>query len=393
MTNLSTLKVAAFFKSKYPEGSSPMELRLHLYMAALQSEGAEVVIFVPSETIINEQVWDHVKYKYLLVDDLSNFSNLKIQQYYSNLIKEYLNGYDVIFTCLDDDNNILQYIKAVNSFGGKLVMEMNENPYSIIGSRKDFKFILFLKRWYFLNIVSPKVHGFIVISRNLEKLFNKYKVNQTQIIRIPVLAANFPTKLNRIPKTDHHYILHAGSLSEQKDGVKAMLTAFKIAKSKLNKELFFFFTQNKGLPNLLKWINHFVSLNQFENSIVFKGILSPKELEKLYEGCDLAIINKPHNSQNDFNFSSKIPELIQRKIPLIISKTKEHEFYFSHDYNCFLVEPNDYEAIANGIVKILTDYNYASTISENACKLIESDFYFLNHKKTLFDFFNKVKNS
>jgi glycosyltransferase involved in cell wall biosynthesis len=362
-------------------------------MRALHSAGAEVTIFVPFDTIKNEQIWDHVKYKYLLTDDLSGFSNLKIHQYYANLIKKHLVGYDVVFTCLDNDNDILHYVKAVNSFGGKLVMEMNENPYSIIGSRKDFRFILFCKRWYFLNFVVPKVNGFIVISRNLETLFNRYKNKKSQIIRIPILSANFAIKINKFPKTDHHYILHAGSLSEQKDGVKSMLSAYKIAKSKLNRELSFFFTQNKGLPNLLKWINNFIAFNKLEKNIVFKGILSPNELEKLYADCDLAIINKPYNFQNNFNFSSKIPELIQRQIPLIISKTKEHEYYFRHDYNCYLVEPNDEEAIAKGIGKIITDKKYSEYIAENASKLIESDFYFLNHQKSLFDFFYKVKNS
>jgi glycosyltransferase involved in cell wall biosynthesis len=172
-----------------------------------------------------------------------------------------------------------------------------------------------------------------------------------------------------------------------------MLLAYKIAKSKLNKELSFFFTQNKGLPNLLKWINNFIFFNKLEKNIIFKGILSPNELEKLYADCDLAIINKPYNFQNNFNFSSKIPELIQRQIPLIISKTKEHEYYFRHDYNCYLVEPNDEEAIAKGIEKIITDKKYSEYIAENATKLIESDFYFLNHQKSLFDFFYKVKNS
>ncbi len=393
MTDNSQLKVAAFFKSNYPEGSSPMEVRLHLYMRALQSAGAEVTIFVPSSTQNKEQIWDHVKYKYLLTDNLFGFSNLKIHQYYAQLIQKNLHGYDVIFTCLDNDNQIKHYIKAVNSFGGKLVMEMNENPYSIIGSRKDFRFMLFCKRWYFLNFVAPKVHGLIVISRNLETLFNRYKSKKNYIIRVPILSANFATKINKTPKIDHHYILHAGSLSEQKDGIKAMLTAYKIAKSKLNRELSFFFTQNKGLPKLLRWINQFISLNQFEKNIVFKGILSPNELEKLYASCDLAIINKPKNFQNDFNFSSKIPELIQRKIPLIISRTKEHEFYFRHDYNCYLVEPNDEEAIAKGIIKIITDKKYGEFIAENASKLIESDFYFLNHQKSLFEFFNNVKSS
>jgi len=393
MTNNSQLKVAAFFKSNYPDGSSPMEVRLHLYMKALQSAGAEVCIFVPSDTQNKEQIWDHVKYKYLLVDDLSRFSGLSIHKYYADLIKQNLNAYDVVFTCLDDDNQIMHYIKAVHSFGGKLVMEMNENPYSIIASRKDFKPILFIKRWYFLKFITPKIDGLIVISRNLENLFNKHKGKKKHVVRIPVLSSQYSNISKKILQTDHHYILHAGSLSEQKDGIKAMMSAYKIAKSNLNTELSFFFTQNKGLPSILKWINQFILSNQLEKNIVFKGILSPTELEKLYVGCDLAIINKPHNFQNDFNFSSKIPELIQRKIPLIISRTKEHEFYFRHDFNCYLVEPNDDVAIAKGIVKIITDKKYSEYIAENASKLIETDFYYLNHQNSLFDFFNKVKNS
>lgn len=388
-----TLSVVAFYQTNYPDDSSPMASRLHFYMRALYAAGADVKIIVPSSEIKQDKFIDGINYSYRLVDQKCLESNRNKHLTYSEIVRELSLKFDVVFISLSDDNATRFYTNAVKKVNGKLVVEMNENPYSIIGSRKDFKVILFFKRLFYLNFVLKKIDGVIVISKNLENLIERFKGKKTQIIRIPILSEKTQYVYNINRGIKDKYILHAGSLSEQKDGIKSMIKAFKIAKSELDFNLKFYFTQDKGLPNLLKWIRNFLTINKLENDIKFTGILNRKELDELYKNCSLAIVNKPINSQNNFNFSTKLTELIPRKIPLIISNTGEHSNYFIHNFNCYLVEPDNVIEMSKGIIKILTDSEYSNFITNNASSLIDNEFYYLNHSKSLFDFFLNIKKS
>jgi glycosyltransferase involved in cell wall biosynthesis len=328
---------------------------------------------------------------YKFIENLDKNTEVTNNLLYIQTIKELSKQFDVVFTSLANDSWLKKYAEAVRDVKGKIVFEMNENPHSIVASRRDLKIVLALKRWFFLNFSLKNVDGFIVISRSLEDLFLKHKSNNTLIIRVPILATNRLLINSNRSKLNLKYIFHAGSLSEQKDGIKAMFTAFHIAKQKLKIELKLYLAFKTGLPKLLKWINSFVDNNNLKSDVVFTGLLVGEQLDEYYDKCSLAIINKPVNIQNDYNFSTKLTELIPRGIPLIISKTGEHNYYFKHNYNCYLVEPDNQEEIAEGIVKIINNPEYSEMITKNALQLIDSDFYYLNHASNLFDFFMKVK--
>jgi len=385
------LNIVAFYKTNYPNDSSPMSSRLHLYMKALAHEGAEVLIVSPTNESKEDSLIDGVLYSYRVVNNLSKNSEKVNNLIFIEIIKDLSQKFDVVFTSLANDSWVKKYAKAVRSVGGRIAFEMNETPHSIIASRKDFKFILAIKRWIFLNFIVKKTDGFIVISKSLENLFTKYKGNNTQITRVPILSENKLLITPNRNSLNNKFIFHAGSLSEQKDGIKALFKAFLIAQQKLNINFKFYLTQKTGLPHLLSWINNFIKTNKLQSKIEFTGLLERNVLNSYYDKCTLAIINKPRNIQNDYNFSTKLTELIPRGIPLIISKTGEHNHYFKHDYNCYLVEPNNQEEIAEGIVKIINNPEYTEMITKNALQLIDSDFYYLNHASNLFDFFMKVK--
>lgn len=385
------LVIAALYKTNYPNDSSPMASRLHLYMRALKNTGAKVIIIIPTFEEKKDYSIDDIKYQYEYIKNPSLKGNIKEANI--ELLKKIAPQYDVIFTSISDDSWVKYYVEAIQKVKGKMVIEMNENPHSIVGSRKDFKIILFLKRLYFLHFVANRLDGLIVISRKLESLFSTYKGVNTKVIRIPVLCDLIQKKDLLKVQEKIPYILHAGSLSEQKDGIKAMLKAFKIAHDELQGKLRFIFTLKIGFPGLINWIDNFIKVNNLEEFIEFKGFVNREELNELYAGCSLAIINKPINVQNNYNFPTKLTELIPRKIPIIVSETGELDYYFKHNLNCYKVIPNDYLEIAKGIMKILSDRTYADEISENAVKLAETEFYFDNYGQKLFDYFLKVKNA
>ena len=384
------MKVIAFSTSVYPNGFTPMSHRLHYYMKALQLEGANVEIVMPSREEKEGGMHENIPYSYVKVDSTrSRFSNRKVIQEYAEIFSTLAKRCNVVFTSEDRNYAILKLSKSVHAAGGKIVIELNENPYSIFSSRIDTRLFLNLKRWIFLHKILPKVDGIITISRALSDLVSKYKAEHAALVRIPVLSGEKEIKRSNLYK-GVPYILHAGALSEQKDGVKAMLNSFKIAHHKLNGNLKFIFTSKYGFPSLITWIDKFIQKNGLTNAIEFKGIVSKEELETLYENCSLAILNKPSNPQNDFNFPTKLSELLPRSIPIIATATGELSFYFKDNVNAFLVEANNSELIADKIIYIISNPKEAEIVGANGRALAEKEFYYLNIADDLYKFYEKV---
>ena len=367
------LKVTVFYVGKYPDGFSPMSYRLHNYFKALNLNAVQVEIIMPTNEPKKNGVFEGIPYSYILTKNRNAFNGYLIAKEYAKICGSISKKCDVLFTTVKNNLSLKFIIAAVHKNNGKIALEINENPYSFKARRLDIKPLRRFKRYYFLKYILPKTDGVIVISKKLEDLVKKYINQNTPLIKIPILSSAKEIKRNN-SNTGMPYILHAGALSESKDGIKAMLEAFALANKKLNYKLKFVFTSKKALPNLNKWINRFVKQNNLKDFIEFKGIVPKQELDKLYDGTSLVIVNKPSNFQNDFNFPTKLTEILPREIPLIVSATGELKNYFKDCKNAFVVAPNN-----------------INQISKKGKLLAIDKFYFSNYSVQLYNFFKKVQ--
>ena len=383
------MKIIAFFPGVYPNGFSAMSYRLHYYMKALQYQGAEVEVVMPTEKLEIDGIFEDIPFSFIKVSKQNRFNRKKIVNEHAAICSELAMKCDVVFTCGVNNSNLKLIANSVHRSKCKIAIEVNENPYSIFGSRLDTKVGLLLQRLIFLNFSLKKPDGIIVISKLLFELISHHKRNDSVIVQIPILSGKNMIK-REIKHVEIPYILHAGALSEQKDGIKAMLQAFAVAHKKLNRNLKFIFTNKVGFPSLLNWINKFVADNGLENYVEFKGMISKDDLDELYNNCSLTIVNKPSNAQNDFNFPTKLTEILPREIPLIISKTGELKNYFFDKKNAFLVEANNVEQISNQIIYIMTHPVETAQITQNGRLLAEKEFFYLNHSENLYSFFKQV---
>lgn len=122
----------------------------------------------------------------------------------------------------------------------------------------------------------------------------------------------------------------------------------------------------------------------------FTGIVDRQTLEELRRNCALCIVNKPSNAQNDYNFPTKLTELLPEGVPLIVSRTGEPARYFRDGENAHVVEANDAEQIADRIVRILGHPEETARITRGGQLLNREAFYYLNHAPALADFFRRV---
>ncbi len=384
------MKIIAFYTGIYPKGFSPMSYRLHYYMKALQFAGAKVEIVMPAYGELKTNgIFESIPYSFFKTSKPTRFNSIKIEREYVEICSKLVSDCDVLFTTCKGNTLLHKISKIVHQKGKKLAVEINENPYSIFGSRVNIAFFMKLKRNYFLKNTLKKIDGVIVISNALHHLISTHKSNKTELIKVPVLCECTKT-INQKNYSGNPYILHAGALSEQKDGIKAMLRAFLIARNKMNNNLKFIFTIKKGLPSLTNWIDNFINKNNLKDCIEFKGLIPSEELEELYNNCSLAIVNKPSNAQNDFNFPTKLTELLTREIPLIVSDTGEMSKYFIDNENAFVVDADNPEQIADKICFILLNPEKTREITKAGRQLAEQDFNYIHYSKPLYQFFESV---
>lgn len=386
------MRVKCFYGGQYPNGFSPMSMRLHYYMKALAAEGVEVEVVVPAAKPMKAGIWEEIPYRYMQAPAPTRFNKKAVARAYASICGSLAGECDALLAVVPTHSARKRCADAVHKAGGRIVFELNENPGSIYSSRLDTPLSLKIERWNYLHRVLPRADGVIVISHPLEELVCRHKRHATRIVRIPILSGSdrvaerdAPAPPDGIP-----YLLHAGALSEQKDGIMAMLRGYVIARERLGGKLRFVFTYRVGFPKLLARIDRMIAENGLEQDVTFTGIVDRERLEELRRNCALCVVNKPSNAQNDYNFPTKLSELLPEGIPLVVSRTGEMARYFRDGENAWMVEANDAEQIADRIVRIIRHPEEAARVARGGQLLNREAFYYMNHARELAAFFRRV---
>jgi glycosyltransferase involved in cell wall biosynthesis len=387
------MKILFLFNGIYPEGMA-MSNRLHLYAKGLLANGVQVDVVIPSNKRSNTSGF-YEGIKFSTIKNPIIFQNYFLRQinsvfasfYYAEYCFRKAKNYDVFLIPGFGWFSALLMILCTHIGGARLVMEVNENPYSPEGGRLDPVWIRKIRRQLMLYLPFQFTDGFIVISESLEKLIQKHKRRFAKIIKIPILIDNKSELLTASKDLKHPFIFHTGGLSETKDGVIAMFEAFSKACKKLTVPLRFILTTKVMQPGLLQKIESIINTNGLKDRVIFKGLLSKKELNDLRNSCTLAIINKPSNWQNDYNFPTKLGELMLAGIPVIASSTGEMGKYLKDNETAFIVPANDIDAIAEKILFIVNNPDIATIIGQNGKNFALEKFNFLNYSDKLTSFF------
>ncbi|MCX6238340.1 MAG: glycosyltransferase [Bacteroidia bacterium] len=395
---MNNKKVLILFDGKFP-GESAAYSRIIKYIKGLQENGvqAQIVSPVPSKKIIKNQVFEKDDISYSYMKDSPFFNHILV-----NRINIFLMSFYAFYYCLKQSGN--QESVFIYGFGWlskflmiiafrfsyeKVFIEVNENPYSMEDFRlKRLTFISTCNRWMLFNTVFRLVDGFVVISDKLEQLVSNYKKKSATVLKIPILveAVEYPLSLkDAFPETDP-FIIHTGSIYEQKDGIISVFKAFVKASSKTDRNIRFIITGTKSKIPQQKEIDTILSKNGLKERVIYTGPINEEELKRYRKCCTMAIVNRPENFQNDYNFPTKLGEYLIAGVPVIASNSGEMVKYLTDGENAFLVEPNDSEAIAQRIIFILENSDKAKAIGERGRMLALKHFNYKNHGKRLSSF-------
>ena len=117
------------------------------------------------------------------------------------------------------------------------------------------------------------------------------------------------------------------------------------------------------------------------------------ELMKLYDSIDFAYIARPDNIVTRANFPSKVPELLNKGIPPIITNVGDISEYLTDGYDSIILKNCTKESCVAAIRLCLKmGVDEISQFHLNAKSCAKNVFDYRNHAKEISDFLNTIKS-
>ncbi|MDK9708686.1 MAG: glycosyltransferase [Desulforhopalus sp.] len=391
------MKIRIVTLASFPEGLAATS-RIRCYAKALQEQGDDVEVVSPKNIhLLPGRCW--------LFEGESEgirFRLLCNREAKGGLWKRYLRAYmepivlslytiatmwqcDVFFIYANTAMSRFLMMLLLRVGGKKIVLELNEYPYATEGSRiTRLPGVSYFLRAFVLHAVFPLANGFIVISQALEDVAKRY-APKTKKILVPILTEHLPSPSpKRKAGTEEVYLFHAGSLSEQKDGILAVFDAFSMAHQMLNEQygirLKFFLTNKVTQSSTWEGIVRILAKHGLHDAIVITGFCPERNLQGLMSGALAHIINKPKSFQNHYNFPTKLGSCLASGRPVIFAaEGLEANRYLVDGDNAFVVAPDDSEKMAKAVVRCYHERELGANIGKRGMETVEQHFHYGRH--------------
>lgn len=403
------MKVNIITQSTFPDGHAATS-RIKCYAKALNSRGHDVHVIAPSNvTRLDGRFWcltgDAEGINFTIVTN-RNKSRAKIANYFWAFIEPTIICLRALTTMRRHDVHLLYINTALTRFlltfflryigRRKVAIELNEYPYSTDGSRLTrLPFVSSLLRHFTCKMIFPLSHGFLTISQPLNDLAQK-TAPKAKRLTIPIL---YDPKLTVAQKPDFSatqlYIIHAGALSERKDGILELFEAFGRAhlhlREKYNLLLKLKLTSDACLPSTRQAIRGICRKYAIDDHVESIGFCDDAILTHHLSGAVALPIVKPINLQNHFNFPTKLASYLASSRP-VIAGANEQELckYLVHERNALVFQPHDVEGIAEGIVRCVLSPELANRIGASGAETAMAHFGYANHADSLSRFFKTL---
>lgn len=274
--------------------------------------------------------------------------------------------------------------------GAKTIKETCEHPGSL---RMNHKFRR-LNDWIEFRLIMPLYDGFIAISTSLEEFVDKYKNNNARVIRIPILVDPEPYNIDYSGMQspfDVPYIIHTGTMLEQKDSISKILLAFSKLKQEYNTACKLVFTGKDSDPRNCKYKKMIEQLG-LTDDVVLMGYVCDEEILRLQHFAALSVIYKSDNLQTRNCFPTKLGEMLMARIPVITTAVGDLGLYLKSGFNAYLYEESDVNQLVRYIQTILSQPQEAEYIAKRGQDVALDAFNPIVQGKKLSDFIHGFYN-
>ena len=213
------------------------------------------------------------------------------------------------------------------------------------------------KRWYnFLTDKSFQSDAIITLTEQQRAdVVKRYGLDN-----VIVLPHSVPKKIPAQIERNPYKIIMVGRLAEQKAPDKA-IEAFKIVRKKIPQATLHFY----GTGSMLKTLKRKVKAARLADSVFFEGFV--KNIDEIFSTAALFILTSRYEG-----FPLVIQESLQNNCPVVAFDCRYGPREVITDgVNGYLVKVGDVEALAEKIIKVLTEPGLREKFSANCARSIE----------------------
>jgi glycosyltransferase involved in cell wall biosynthesis len=217
---------------------------------------------------------------------------------------------------------------------------------------------MFMRRWGFLVIPLLKLADVIVVPSDfLKNIFAKATGREVKILPNILDIEMFRFR----SRTELRPVIVISRQLEERYNVACALKAFRIIKNNYPEARLNIAGTGREEKSLRTLCNT-LSLKD----VNFLGGLSHEELRFVYDESDIMI-----NSSNIDNFPASLMEAFASGIPVVTTGVGGIPLMVDHGVTGFIVNRNDHEGLAKGVLILLRSPELARSFSENGRKLAE----------------------
>ncbi|MEK6481260.1 glycosyltransferase family 4 protein [Catalinimonas sp. 4WD22] len=395
------MRIKIVLKQPYPIGFASTN-RVHLYAKGMVEAGHSVDIYIPvppSENSYLENVkvkgeYQGINYLYTSnrtqrsksffgrrLHDIWGVVNAGIQ-----LFRDKKNSHALILISTEPFH-ILFFRFVANISKLVYLTECNEYPF-VFNKSGSIRSSRWFQKFYIKRLISL-YDGLIVISNNLKYFYEQQIGHKVSYKLIPVLVDC--QEFTSVPANKEHFIAYAGNLSQDKDGLYTQLEAFAQASKKFP-ELKFYIIGKAQRPQTKEKADEIIKELKIQDKVIFTGFISRKELVTIFRNASALMLYKPDSIQAEYCFPSKTAEYLASGSPVVTTSTGELKNYLRHEVSALLSDPNDKEALANNLIKALSDVNLAKRISKNGFEIALNEFDYQLQSQKIIEFISELRS-
>ena len=395
------MKVYIVTKEGFPNGMAATN-RIKCYARAIHEGGLECEVIICGSSEVSGKarnteaagVYEGVPFRYIggsAVDYrpkpirlFSQFYKLIKTEFF---LKSHLNKGDVVLLYLGQRVKlVLRFIRIIKKNGAYSVLDLCEYPYGTRNNRNanHLRKLVFEKEL-------PGVNGVISISDSLFELAKSKTPSSCSHVKIPIMVEYEHYYVEKsIPVSSFPYIFHAGTLSEQKDGVLGMIEAFGIANKILEKPVKYYLTGSLDSSPEASLIRDMIEKYELGGYVVFLGYLFRDQIKEYLKRASLVISNRPKSLQDYYGFSTKVGEYLASGTPFITTRWGEVVNWVVDSESAYIVEPENVNDLADAIVRVFRNPVEAQRIGIQGQEICKQCFDFRNWSSTLVGFIKSL---
>lgn len=237
------------------------------------------------------------------------------------------------------------YLKFLSLLlNAKFVLLSSEFPVSIRNkSRVIYLYHTFVENWIF-----KLFDGFALMTFTLEDYFKPVSKKHAIFEIIPMTV-----DLNRFAgqfSTPHpfKYIAYAGSLSNEKDGVDILISAFIRIASK-HQDIDLVIIGDNSESNFYEKLKKLIQKEgaAYQHRIHFTGLIDSSLIPQYLSNASILALARPNSIQAQGGFPTKLGEYLATGNPVIVTSVGEIPTYLKHLKNAILCKPGCIEDFSN----------------------------------------------